>query len=167
MRVVVADATPLHYLILVDAAEILPRLFGAIHIPTEVHNELTHSATPATVKGWMLRKPEWLTIHPSLGRGEDESLEVLDAGERAAIMLARVVRADLLVMDERAGAAMARSKGFAVTGTLGVLDLASRAGLISLREVFPRLQGTNFRYAPSLLEQLLVEEDLRNKPRGD
>lgn len=161
MRVVVADATPLHYLILVDVTEILPQLFGSIHIPAEVQGELTHSATPAMVKEWMLRAPDWLTIHPSPELGEDRSLEGLDAGERAAILLAIALKGDLLLMDERAGAATARAEGLAVTGTIGVLDLGSRAGLISLREVFPRLQRTNFRYAPSLLEELLEEEELR------
>jgi predicted nucleic acid-binding protein len=45
MRVVVADATPLHYLILVDAVEVLPRLFGHLYIPAEVREELTRAAT--------------------------------------------------------------------------------------------------------------------------
>ncbi len=40
MRVVVADATPLHYLILIDAAFVLPRLFEKIHVPLEVRDEL-------------------------------------------------------------------------------------------------------------------------------
>jgi len=35
MRVVVADATPLHYLILIDSADVLPRVFTKIHISTE------------------------------------------------------------------------------------------------------------------------------------
>jgi len=40
MRVVVADATPLHYLILIEAIEILPRIFEKIHAPIELRNEL-------------------------------------------------------------------------------------------------------------------------------
>ena len=39
MRVVVADATPLHYLILIDAIHVLPRIFEKIHVPTEVRDE--------------------------------------------------------------------------------------------------------------------------------
>jgi predicted nucleic acid-binding protein len=41
MRVVVADATPLHYLILIGAIEILPRLFEKIHVPIEIRDELS------------------------------------------------------------------------------------------------------------------------------
>jgi predicted nucleic acid-binding protein len=46
MRVVVADATPLHYLILIDAIHVLPRIFEKIHVPIEVRDELTCAAAP-------------------------------------------------------------------------------------------------------------------------
>jgi len=38
-----------------------------------------------------------------------------------------------------------------VTGTVGVLDLASPAGLLHLHDAFGRLQKTNFRHPRSLL----------------
>jgi len=90
-------------------------------------------------------------------------LLALDLGERAAIILAESMRADLLLIDDRVGAAVAQRQGLVVTGTLGVLDLASRAGLLHLRDAFARLQKTNFRYPPSLLEKLLEEERNRKK----
>ncbi|HZV88680.1 MAG TPA: DUF3368 domain-containing protein [Candidatus Binatus sp.] len=161
MRVVVADATPLHYLILIGAIEILSRLFEKIHVPIEIRDELSRDASPQTVRTWMQQPPEWLVIHPA--PTEDPSLAALDAGERSAILLAESMHAELLLIDERAGANLAQQRGLTVTGTLGVLDLASRAGLISLRDVFARLRGTNFRYPPSLLEMLLEEEERRKK----
>jgi len=164
MRVVVADATPLHYLILIDAVHLLPRIFEKIHIPVEVRGELIHEATPAFVRTWMQKPPEWIEVlgAPAIP-AEDHALQALDAGERAAILLAESMRADLLLIDDRAGAILAQRRGLAVTGTLGVLDLASQAGLIQLREVFVRLQKTNFRYPPSILEMLLKEEKSRGK----
>jgi predicted nucleic acid-binding protein len=161
MRVVVADATPLHYLILIGSIEILPRLFENIHVPIEIRDELSRDASPPAVRTWMQQPPEWLVIHPA--RAEDPSLAALDAGERSAILLAESMHADLLLIDERAGANVAQQRGLTITGTLGVLDLGSRAGLISLRDMFARLQGTNFRYPPSLLEILLDEEERRKK----
>jgi predicted nucleic acid-binding protein len=47
-------------------------------------------------------------------------------------------------MDDRDGVAAARSKGFAVTGTLGILDLAARCDLIRLDEALERLKATSF-----------------------
>jgi predicted nucleic acid-binding protein len=167
MRVVVADATPLHYLVLIEAIHVLPRIFERIHIPAEVRGELIHEATPAVVRTWMQKPPEWIEVltAPTIP-AEDHALQALDSGERAAILLAESIRADLLLIDDRAGAILAQQRGLAVTGTLGVLDLASQWGLVQLREVFVRLQKTNFRYPPSILEMLLEEEKSRGKRTG-
>src|SRR5712692_5370589 len=112
MRVVVADATPLHYLILIDAVHVLPRLFEKIHIPLEVCDELSCEATPPPVRTWMLQPPRWLEILDTpIMASEDSSLQALDPGERAAIVLAESIRADLLLMDDRAGANLAQQRG--------------------------------------------------------
>ena len=158
MRLVVADASPLHYLILVDAVDVLCRLFEKIYVPIEVRDELTCPAAPAVVRTWMQRVPNWIDILPTpVFQSDDPALTTLDPGERAAIVLAESLQAD------RSGASAAQQRGLIVTGTLGVLDLASRAGLLDLRSTFTRLQKTNFRYPPSLMERLLEEERTRSK----
>jgi predicted nucleic acid-binding protein len=81
----------------------------------------------------------------------------LDEGERAAIALATSIGADLILMDDRAGVAVAYRRGLAVTGTLGVLDLAARRGFVDLATVVARLKATNFRYPPEIIEALLGE----------
>jgi predicted nucleic acid-binding protein len=53
-------------------------------------------------------------------------LAVLDAGEEDAIALALELHADLLLMDDEAGAIAARARGLEVTGTLGVLQRATQ-----------------------------------------
>jgi predicted nucleic acid-binding protein len=167
MRVVVADATPLHYLILVGAVDVLPRIFEQVHVPIEVRDELSCEATPPAVRSWMQRTPPWLEILAApVTASEEPSFQALDLGERAAILLAESLHADLLLIDDRAGAILAQRRGLAVTGTLGVLDLASQAGLLDLRDVFTRLQKTNFRYPPSLLETLLDEDRERKRREG-
>ena len=164
MQVVVADATPLNYLILIEAVEVLPKLFTKIHLPIEVANELSSADAPEAVKSWMKRPPSWIEVsksgEPSIA---EPALNALDLGERAAILLAESLRADLLLIDEREGAAIAERRGLAVTGTLGVLDLADRRGLVNLRETFVRLRRTNFRYPPSLIEKILREAERRKK----
>src|SRR5258708_36091080 len=112
----------------------------------------------------MQHPPIWIEIFPTPAALDDDStLASLDQGERAAIVLAESIRADLLLIDDRAGAILAQQRGLAVTGTLGVLDLASQAGLLHLQDAFARLQKTNFRYPPSLLAMLLEEERDRKK----
>ena len=47
--IVIADASPLHYLILIGAADVLPALFQRVLIPDEVCAELRHPAAPPEV----------------------------------------------------------------------------------------------------------------------
>lgn len=88
----------------------------------------------------------------------DASLEPLGAGERAAISLALSLHADLILIDERKGTAVALGKGFEATGTLGVLSLASRRGLVDLADFFARLKRTNFRYRQEIMDELLSQQ---------
>jgi len=163
MRVVVADATPLHYLILVDAVHILPRLFERIHVPAEVRDELTCEAIPALIRTWMRKSPEWLevSLHQlfllkimlcrRLTQVKERQLcSLLPFGPTFySLMIARCI--------------LAQRRGLAITGTLGVLDVASQLGLVQLQDVFVRLQKTNFRYHLHSWRRLLEEEKSRRK----
>lgn len=155
MRAVVADASPLHYLVLIEAIELLPQLFGKVLVPRIVHVELERLRAPAPVRAWLETNPAWLeqrTTPPIATL----PLPKLGDGERAAIALARSVGAALLLIDDRTGVAAARAHGLEATGTLGVLELAAIGGLIDLPTALTRLKATNFRYRPQLLEALLA-----------
>jgi predicted nucleic acid-binding protein len=155
-RVVIADAGPLHYLVLIGCSDILPALFEKVLVPTLVRNELAHREAPEIVRVWMENPPGWLEVRVAPA-SDDPSLQALDNGERAAIALAVMFKADLILMDDRVGVAVARAKGFAVTGTLGLLDLAARRQLLKLDEALARLKATNFRYPPEIMDALLVQ----------
>ena len=155
MPLVVADAGPPHYLALIGAIDLLPQLFERIVIPSQVRAELSHAETPALVREWVASAPAWLHVLPATDSG-DAALVPLDAGERAVLALAASLGADLVLMDDRAGVRAARRQGFAVIGTLGLLDLAARRGLIDLSGAFTRLRATNFRYRTDVLDELLA-----------
>lgn len=76
--------------------------------------------------------------------------------------LALALNADLVLMDDRAGVAVAYQHGIAVTGTLGVLDAAARQGLIDLADAFTRLKATNFRVRPEILDALLARSNKKH-----
>jgi len=155
----VADTGPLNYLVQICAIDVLPKLFDKILLPTSVHEELAHQRAPAAVRAWAERIPTWLVVTPDDGRDWDDPLwQALDEGERAVIALATMIGAELILMDDRAGVAFARGLGFAVTGTLGVLDLAARQGLIDLAEAFTRLKATSFHYRQGLLDAFLAQK---------
>ena len=82
--IVVADTTPVNYLILIGAIDVLPRLYGRVVIPLAVHEELTRSRAPASVRVWIAQPPDWLEIL-SPSPVTDTVLAKLDAGEREAL----------------------------------------------------------------------------------
>jgi len=131
MESIVADTTPLNYLVLIQAADILPSLYGKVLIPPAVKAELAHANTPDVVRTWISQPPSWLEI-VNLKKPVDLALSHLDAGEQEAISLASELQASLLLMDERDGVAVARGRGLKVVGTLSVLDLAATRGFVDI-----------------------------------
>ncbi len=156
MRLVVADTSPLVYLILIDQIEILPQLFGSVVLPGAVHTELCHCLAPAVVRTWAEALPSWAEVKPA-PEIADDVMRSLGIGERAAIALAISIHADLVLIDERKGTLVAIENGLEVSGTLGVLQRAAQKGLLNLAEAFGRLKTTNFRYRQEIMDRLLNE----------
>src|SRR5437879_2594446 len=100
--IVVADTSPLNYLIRLRKAEILLELYGRVIVPSAVLAELRHPDAPEPVRGWAEMPPAWLEI-VKVNRIDSSLADKLGAGEREAISLALELRADLLLIDERTG----------------------------------------------------------------
>jgi uncharacterized protein len=121
--IVVADASPLNYLIQLQLDHLLHRLFGRVFVPVSVVDDLRDPLTPRAVVSWVSLLPPWIEVRAASAK-PDSSLDILDAGERDAILLARELRADLVPIDEKRGRLAARSRGIRTTGTLGALLLS-------------------------------------------
>lgn len=91
----------------------------------------------------------------------DPELAWLDRGEREAIELADVVKANRLIIDDMDGRRAAENRNLSVIGTLGILAEASRRGLLDLVQTLTALQATNFHIAPSVISRLLEHEEER------
>ena len=68
-----------------------------------------------------------------------------------------MLHADIVLIDDRSGARTAEDLGLSVAGTLRVLQLAAKRGLLDLRDAFDRISRTNFRYQDELMGTLLDE----------
>lgn len=165
MTVVVADTSPLNYLILIEAIDLLPRLYGGIVIPVDVLNELIDDGAPRWVSEWAMKLPEWVEVR-SVQPTNDPTLSPLDQGERCAILLAQSEAEVLLLIDDAAGRLEASRRGIPNTGTVGILRAASIAGLVDLPSTLARLVATNFRISRPLLDGLIAEDAAREREGG-
>jgi predicted nucleic acid-binding protein len=131
--IVVADTSPLNYLIRLGHPEVLHKIYGRVLVPHAVVIEMQHPEAPTEVRSWASAPPPWLEER-QVGQVDETLSAELGAGEREAITLALEVRADVLLIDERAGRKEAEERHIEVAGTLAVLLQASLRGYFD----FPR-----------------------------
>ncbi len=84
--IVVADTSPINYLVLIQEIDILPEMYGRVLVPWVVREELRRQAAPEMVRAWIANAPAWLEVRVPTNTADD-SLAKLDAGERDAIIL--------------------------------------------------------------------------------
>jgi predicted nucleic acid-binding protein len=104
----------------------------------------------------------WLVVAAAKDRRRVEELRAdLDLGEAEAIVLAVERRADLLLVDERRGRRTASASGLTVTGLLGVVAAAKRAGVIDAAKpvVDELIRTARFWIAPALYAEVLARLD--------
>jgi predicted nucleic acid-binding protein len=161
MNVVVSDSGPIRYLVLCDAIDVLPQLYGKLSIPRAVANELSQADTPESVRAWIQSLPVWAALCDP--KKLDPALE-LGQGERAAIALAVEIKSRQLLVDDRVARRIAIQRGLSITGTVGILELAAERGLLNLRDVFGKLLATNFRIDREVVRDALARDDARRHP---
>jgi predicted nucleic acid-binding protein len=141
--------------------ELLPLLYQQVVIPTAVYAELTdpQCGLPPAID---LGSAPGLTVAMPKDQGRVRALrEDLDLGEAEAIVLATECHADLLLVDERRGRRIAATLGPTVTGLLGVLADAKKAGFIErAKPVLDQLiQEARFWIGPDLYSEFLAGLD--------
>lgn len=155
-RIVVIDSSPLIGLAIVDGLQWLPTIFGSVFLPESVRYEvLPGKSAPGEEAIKLAIDKGWLTIWTEPIK---PLLDIdLDAGETDCINIALSHSAKvLLIMDERAGRAVAKEKGLRVTGTAAIIGLAKKQGLIpSARAAFERLHNSDFRISATVINLIL------------
>jgi predicted nucleic acid-binding protein len=154
----VSNTTPLRHLIAIEQEQLLPQLFGEIAVPLAVHAELTHSRTPKKVSQRVQVPPDWYKIHeaPQVQVHGKAFPKTLDRGEQEAILLAEFLGAEILLIDDRLGRAVALSRNIRISGTLGVLESADAKRLLSdFPEILTKLKVSGFFLAEALEQRLL------------
>jgi predicted nucleic acid-binding protein len=164
MILVVADTGPIHYLVLVDAIDVLPRIYDRVVIPKTVLDELVHPHAPEAVRIWSAAVPAWMEVREA---SFIHLSAALDPGEVDAISLAKELKADYVLLDDRDARREAVRHGLAIAGTIGVLERAAERRLLRLSDVLPKLLATNFRVDRQLITQALAREKARERLEGE
>lgn len=121
--IVVSDTSPITSLMTVGRIELLEKLYRSVVIPSAVAVELarTHPQLPG-----------FITVHSVGDEAWVQRLALqLDRGEAEAIVLAKELHAEVLLMDEALGRSVAASEGLRTVGVAGVLLAAKKRGYIS------------------------------------
>ncbi len=153
---VLTDASPLIGLSHVDGLSWLRDLFGQVSVPGEVWTEvMSGRGFAGEVALQAAETAGWLSVCAPSPTGPE--LPELDEGESACIRLALAhAGPTLILMDERAGRAVAEEHGLRVAGTAAVIGLAKTRGLVpSARAVFSRLHASDFRISAEVISTVL------------
>jgi predicted nucleic acid-binding protein len=157
VKQVIVDASPLIGLALVEGLIWLPQLFGQIFVPESVKQEvLPGKSAPGEQALAHAFDSGWLTVwHESITPHLDIDL---DTGETDCINIALSSPQNyLLIMDERAGRAVAKEYQLHVAGTAAVIGQAKKQGLISsARATFEILHRSDFRISATVINKILA-----------
>jgi uncharacterized protein len=149
--IVVSNSSPLIALSHIGQLALLRSLYSKLFIPQAVYDEVVRAEEdrPGSTEVFAA---EWIEIQ----KVKDQTAvlllrEQLDQGESEAIVLALEAKAQVLLIDEARGRRIAQSRGLPHIGTVGVLVLAKRQGLIkSATSLLDELSAVGFRMSPQL-----------------
>lgn len=150
--IIYSNTTPFIALSSIDQLDILPKIFGKVHVAKAVIDECAEGGRiivpDITQLSWIIPVADDI----------DTALTVLfelDRGEKQTILLAKKFKADKVIIDERMGRSIAEYLELSVVGTLGVLAKGKKLGLIkSFRDSALDMQSQGIYYNTALIQRI-------------
>ena len=144
-RIIISDTSCLIALSKIEKLDLLKDLYQEIFITNDVYQEFGGSL------------PDWIIITEVKDKQKQEDLEErLDKGEASSIALALEVKNATLIIDEIKGRKIAQSFNIDIIGTIGIILLADKKGLISdVTSLILRLVNKGFRLSDKLINKII------------
>lgn len=144
-KVIISDTSCLIALSKIDKLDLLKNLYQEVLITKEVFDEFGGSL------------PEWIVVINTENKSKQKELEeILDKGEASSISLALDIENATLIIDEHKGRKVAKSLGIDIIGTIGIVLISGKMGLISdVISTILLLVNKGFRLSDKLIEELI------------
>jgi predicted nucleic acid-binding protein len=152
---VICDTSPLQYLHQLGLLHLLPDMAGKVICPPAVAEELA-VGKKAGIEVPEVERLEWIEVRSPLSLAALPLVTDLGPGESQVLALALEMPGTVVILDDFLARRTAEALHMPLTGTLGVLLAAKRAGLIdAIAPILERLQALRFRVSPATRAALL------------
>lgn len=149
---IVLNTSPIIFLSKVNSLHLLSDCFESVHAPKAVVEELHEYAAPRFIQAHSLTAISAAYVQGALGR--------LHQGELEAIMLAQELSADFVILDDLLARQKAQRLAINVMGTLGLLLLFQKRGLLASGQVWQKIielvQQHKLYLSPKILQQIEI-----------
>ena len=158
MPKVVCNSSPLIHLSKAGKLSLLKDFFQEVFVPEEVWMESVENSGGAQ-DAKEIEKADWIHPMPIADTDLKKALRLtIDEGEAAAIVLALEEKADIILMDDYDGRAVAREYSLKVIGTIGILLKAKLEGKThSFKQDLDSLRSNGFWLDEALYLRLITE----------
>ncbi|MDQ2086073.1 DUF3368 domain-containing protein [Herbivorax sp. ANBcel31] len=150
---IVSDTTPIISFIKIGELDLLEDMYGEIILPEAVFKELTNNPSMSR-EAKIVKESSFLKVKKIENEFAVKLLQKqlnLGAGESEAIVLADILKADLLIIDERKARGIAKNMEINISGTLGILVEAKRQKKVGkLKSLLDCLLSNNIRISKKL-----------------
>lgn len=140
--IVVCDSSPLIALAKIDSFLLVQKLYGKLIISGEVYAEVVVAGT-GLAGAADTSKSAWIEVQ-QIKNPVDLTLAQarfgLGVGELSTMILAKEIRADLVILDDLGARKLAQKEGFKVQGCIAILEACFRKGFLpDLRQAYDQL----------------------------
>ncbi|HEY1719006.1 MAG TPA: DUF3368 domain-containing protein [Verrucomicrobiae bacterium] len=149
--IVVSDTSAITSLLQIGRCGLLSQIYGEVFIPEGVQSELQvlHQELPPFIRVQKISNRNYY----------ERLIARVDRGEAEAIVLAKEIKADELLIDEADGRRVAIEEGLEIVGLLGVLLEAKQRGFIaSVRQMTNELENTATFHVSDAIKEIIFRE---------
>ena len=155
----VVNTSPLLALAACNQIELLRSLYVRVVVPEEVDKELSvgtkRSILPA---GLTAAHRVWIEVVPVTYAPKASLLAELDSGEAEVITLALELNASTVLIDERTGRRVAKREGLIPVGSVGIILLAKKKGLIAeVKTQFHEMRNRGIYLSQRVIDAAIIQ----------